>query len=106
MSLRGTSHETQECVAASRKRPDKDSQIRQEVFRSEKEDAQPSWYHNGIWKLPTLRTEQVAELADDNEFIFLTWSSYKVVLVVCLLPLIPDHVHFAATSDTPSLCVL
>lgn len=74
-------------MAASRNRPDKDWQ---EVFWSEK-DAQPSWYHNGVWKLPTLSNEQVAELADGNDFIFLTWSSYKGVLAVCLLPLIPDQ---------------
>lgn len=103
MSLRGTSCETWQCVAVSRKRPDKDWQG---VFWSEKEDAQPSWYHNGIWKLPTLSNEQVAELAIGSDFIFLTWSSHKVILAVCLLPPIPDHVHFVTTSNTPGMCVL
>lgn len=28
---------------------------------------------------------------DGNDFIFLAWSSYKGVLAVCLLPLIPDQ---------------
>lgn len=113
VSLRGTSKETWEHVAASRKRPDEDWQ---EVFWTEKEDAEPAWYCTGIWKLPILGNEQAAELADGNDFVFLAWKGTlpwvschcraptKCILAVCLLPLIPDHVHFATTSVAPGMC--
>lgn len=70
-SLRGTSKEPWKHVAASGKRPDEDWQ---EVFQAEKEDSEPALYRAGIWKLPTLGNEQVAEFADGNDFVFLTWK--------------------------------
>lgn len=93
MSLRGASYETQLCVAASRKRPDKHWQG---VFWSRK-DAQPSWYHQEIWKLPTLSHKQVAELADGNDFIPLKLIQSGPCCVFCLL-------LQTTTSDTPSMC--
>lgn len=112
-SLRGTKKEVWEHVAASRMRPDEDWQ---EVFQTEKEDAEPAWYCSGIWKPPTVGNEQVAELADGHGFIFLTWKGTllwvshhcraptKCILAVHLLPLVPDSVHFATTNIAPGMC--
>lgn len=86
MSLRGASYETQQCVTASRKRPDKHWQ---EAFWSRK-DAQPSWYHQGIWKLPTQVTSRLLNLQMAMTSYFWPQAHTKWSLL-CLLPLTPDH---------------